>query len=437
MTIPRATRSRARIASAWAARDVVGRPHARALAGTAGLNVTTVLVSSIGGLILARALGPTQRGDLVTIISWPAVLGTIASVGLTQSTCYWVAKRPERASAFMSTAVAAALATGAVLAVLGPWIGALIGRNAAVSHDLALLLAFSPVYIAGGVWASALQAKSIAGWNVARAIQPIFYFVANLSLWLFGWLTLESAVLAFVLSLLLQGIWSLVAAHRIVGHHVRPEPALLGPIYAYGAKVWLAAVPQIVNVRLDLLVLSVMSTISAAQLGVYAVAVSLSWLALPAASAFGSVAFPRIAGATSEVGARRVERLSLVGAGVVAAATISLICVLAPILVPVLFGEGYRDAVAVLWLLAPGTVFLALNLVLGDVLQGQGKPLVRSAGEGLGAVTTLVLLLLLIPPYGIRGAAIASSITYCAVFVFLLWGSHRQQSSSPTDTARV
>jgi O-antigen/teichoic acid export membrane protein len=428
--------SRARIAAGTkAARSAMRGPQARAVAGTAGTSVAIMLVGSVGGLFLARVLGPTHRGDLVAILQWPATIGMVVSLGITQSTCYWISRRPDQATAFMSTAVAASLATGLVVAALGPWIAGLITRNPEVARDLALVLALTPAYIAGGAWMSALQATRISSWNVTRAIQPLVYLLGVVSLWGLGNLTLGGVVAAFAVSLIAQTICSFVVARRVVGHHSRPDWSLLSPLYAYGAKVWLSAVPQVVNVNVDQLVLSVMPGVAAAQLGNYTVAASLSWLSLPASVAFGSVAFPRIARATNERQARRIEHISLVGAGLAVGAIIVPLCVLAPILVPTLFGTGYTDAIVALWLLAPGTIFLALDGVLGDLLQGRGRPILRSVGQGIGAIITVVLLFILIPPFGIRGAAVASSVTYAAVFIFLVWSLRRVRRGQQFEVA--
>jgi O-antigen/teichoic acid export membrane protein len=402
----------------------------RATAGTAGVNIATVVAGSVGGLVLARALGPTHRGELVTILLWPIAIGSLASFGIAQSTVYWVSRSHTKSIPIISTAVAGSLIAGLLIAALGPWIADLIARNQEVRLDLALVLALTPFYITGGVWAAALQATSIARWNVMRCLQPIIYLAAVLILWGLGRLSLSTVVAAFAISLISQTLYAAIAVRRTVGPHSRPHANLLAPLYSYGSKVWLASVPQLVNVNVDQLILSVMPTIVAAQLGNYTVAVSLSWLALPAATAFGSVAFPRIARMAGADTILRMERDSLIGAGVTAAITVGLICALAPAVVTALFGRGYQDAIFALWLLAPGAVFLALNRVLGDVLQGRGRPLIRSASEALGAALTLVLLFVLIPPYGIRGAAITSSVTYAAVFVILLLGLKRARSSA-------
>ena len=420
----------------WLVQRGGSRLHARAVAGTAGTNIAITLASSLGGLFLARVLGPTHRGDLVTILQWPAMIGSMASVGVTQATCYWMSKRPREARSIMSTAVTTALLTGLVVAVAGPWMASAIGRNDQVVRSLTFTFALSPLYIAGGVWMSALQASSIVRWNVARLAQPLVYLAGVICLWGAGGLTLTGAVGAFVGSMVVQSLYVVMSARREVGHLRRPELELLRPLYAYGSKVWLSTVPRLVNVSVDQLVLSVWPGVTAAELGNYAVAVTLSQLVLPVSQAFGSVAFPRIARAHGEADARRIGRLSLAGAAVSATVIIVPVCVLAPVFVPVLFGSGFQSSILALWLLAPGAVFLAMNGVLGDVLQGRGRPLVISVGEGIGALCTVVLLAVLIPPFGIQGAAVASSITYGVVMVFLFWEMRRSRTSRATRPER-
>jgi O-antigen/teichoic acid export membrane protein len=353
------------------------------------------------------------------------MIGSIASVGVTQATCYWVAKRPREARSMMWTAVAVALLTGLVLAVAGPWMASAIGRNDQVVRLLTYVFALSPLYIAGGVWLSALQATNIAWWNVAGLTQPLLYLSGVVCLWRVGALTLLGVVGIYALSLVSQSLCSSILARREVGHYRRPEVRLLRPLYSYGGKVWLSTLPRLVNVSIDQLLLSVWPGVTAAELGNYAVAVSLSWLVLPVAQAFGSVAFPRIARAHGETDARRIERLSLVGAAVSAACVIAAVSALAPVFVPVVFGSGYRSSIVALWLLAPGAVFLAVNQVLGQILQGRGRPLFISMAEGTGALLTVLLLALLIPPFGIRGAAMASTLVYGFVMILLFWGIRR------------
>ena len=410
-------------------------PSARNVAFTAGTNLGATLLTGIGGIFLARSLGATDRGGLVTILLWPAAIGSLASLGLTQATCYWLARRRAQGAAIMATAARAATITGLAVAVAGLGIAPLVGRTDSVTGLLRVVFFLSPLFIAGGVWMSSLQAVNIGVWNRARMIQPVTYSGGVFGLALAQRLTLTTATAAFCCSLILQTWYARKLACRAVDGSEPAQPHLVGTLYRYGVRVWASTVPQLINTRLDQLMLSVMPAVAASELGVYAVAASLSWLALPAATAFGSVAFPAIAGATSEPAIRHIERVSLLGSAGAAAMTLLMVCVAAPFAVPRLFGPDFEGAVSSLWLLAPGTVFLAMNRVLADLLQGRGRPLSTSVGEATAAVVTVLLLLALTPRYGIRGAATASSVAYvCATIVLYarLRAARKQAPPEPT-----
>lgn len=394
----------------------------RNIASTAAVNLGAAVLTSVGGIFLARELGPTDRGGLVTILLWPAVVGSLASLGLTQSTCYWVARRRAQGLAIMSAAARAALATGLIVAVVGTGVAPLVGRTPIVTNLVGVVFLMSPVFIAGGVWMSTLQAVDIGAWNRSRTVQPISYFVGIIGLALAHRLTLTTVTATFCCTLIFQALHARYHARRSVGGSQIEATYPLRSLYEYGVRVWASTIPKLINVRLDQLALSILPAIATSDLGIYAVAASLSWLALPAATAFGSVAFPAVASSTNSIAIRRIERVALLGSAGTAAAVLVAACLVAPFAVPRLIGPDFDGVVVVLWLLAPGTVFLAVNRVLADLLQGRGRPLVTSVGEGSAAVLTIVLLVALTPRFGIRGAAVASTLAYPGATIVLYAG---------------
>lgn len=401
--------------------DAEHQPMVAAVAATAGTNVLLAVVGGGGGIVLARWLGPAARGDLVVIVQWPAILGALASIGITHATTYRVSRDRADAPDIIATASVGALVSGVVLAVVGFLLAPLIGRTPEVVTCLRLLFALSPLYLIGGMWVSALQAVSFRRWNIARSLQPLAYFGVIVVLALAHHLTTRTAVgalvVAFGTNLLLLRFFSGVG----ITLRGRPRARLFRRLYSYGCRVFLSNVPQTINISLDQLVLSVVRSVSSSQLASYAVAVSLASMALPLSVAFGSVAFPRVAATDDEGDRRKVESFSLIGATASAVAVMGALAAVAGWAVPRVFGSGFKPAVVALWLLSPGTVFLALNRVLDDILRGRGRPTAVMVAEGIGAGLTIGLLLIFVPRYGINGAAAVSSSTYALVFAILRW----------------
>jgi O-antigen/teichoic acid export membrane protein len=84
--------------------------------------------------------------------------------------------------------------------------------------------------------------------------------------------------------------------------------------------------------------------------------------------------------------------------------------VLAAPVLPFVFGERFIDAVPVFQLLLPGIVALSLNRLVAQYLGGVRRPEWNTRIAGIGAVLTVALNALLIPPFGAGGAAVATSI---------------------------
>lgn len=403
----------------------------RAVAGTAGTNVLATAAGSLGGLLLARGLGPSDRGVLALVVAWPTFVAVLVAAGLPQAITYFNARRPDQAPAAVATATAAVLVLSVILGVAGALCAPLITDRAEAITQLRLLFLLLPLYVTPVIWIASLQPKRIQLWNVARLVQPVSYFVFVLLLVATGRLNVVIAVSSLIVSLVLQAIVGAALSWTQVGPFVRPRRDMLWPLLGYGVRTVASGFPQIVNARLDQLILSLM--VPAAALGNYAVAVSISLLATPIAYAFGYVAFPRIAAARERKEQQRLERVAILGSVGAAAVILAPLAILSPWLVPLLFGEGFEPAVVAVWILIPGTIALSSNQVAEDILRGRGQPLAPAIAETAGVVATLALLFVLVPRYGIRGAAATSTIAYVGVSLLLIW-IRKRDSLRPFDS---
>jgi O-antigen/teichoic acid export membrane protein len=84
----------------------------------------------------------------------------------------------------------------------------------------------------------------------------------------------------------------------------------------------------------------------------------------------------------------------------------------ATVLVEPVFGRAFGDATEAVYWLLPGVIALSGAKVLSSYLFSQGKMAINSLFAMIALGGTLLFDLLLIPPFGIAGAAAASSIAY-------------------------
>jgi O-antigen/teichoic acid export membrane protein len=185
---------------------------------------------------------------------------------------------------------------------------------------------------------------------------------------------------------------------------------------AFGSRSQVGGILNLLNLRLDVVVLGAMT--GPAQVGVYVVASKYAELLRLPGLALTWVTYPQFAG--RESGARHPEWLSvgrLVALGAVAAVVVAAS---ATVVLPVLYGEAFRDAVVPAVWICLGLVVEPAAGVASGYLLGSGRPGLNSLILGGGFIVTLVLDLLLIPRHGSLGAAWASAAAYLVTDVLLV-----------------
>lgn len=186
----------------------------------------------------------------------------------------------------------------------------------------------------------------------------------------------------------------------------------------YGMRVQIGNWSNSANVRLDQLLLSLFA--APASLGVYVVAVTYANVMMLLPGSATMVMLPDMVNEHRQGAARpclarwyrRVLWTTAAGCTVIAVAGIYL--------VPFLFGSGFAAAVPLLALLAPATLLLGMNQVLMTAFQGIDRPEIGSAAEVVALVVTATALVVLLPRFGMYGAALASLLAYGTCHFYLL-----------------
>jgi O-antigen/teichoic acid export membrane protein len=221
--------------------------------------------------------------------------------------------------------------------------------------------------------------------------------------------------LAMVVALLIGDLMtSLVGGIRLArrGYFAgagRPSVRLAREVAGYGFRAQLGTIALLLNARLDFALVGAL--IGPASLGIYAVATRYAELLRLPALAMNYVLFPAYARAGGAVATERVRAL-LPRIGWVPAAVAVPMALAAPVVLPLFFGEPFSAAVVPAWVLLGGLAVGGIIGVIGAYLSGVGRPGLYSASLAAGLPVTVVLDLLLIPPFGVTGAAAASAVAY-------------------------
>ena len=89
------------------------------IARTACFNVAATAAAALGGIIVARAMGPTVRGEYAAVTSWFGLLLMAGGAGQPAAVCFYVARYPRRARGYVATSRTMMLTTGTVVLLAG------------------------------------------------------------------------------------------------------------------------------------------------------------------------------------------------------------------------------------------------------------------------------------------------------------------------------
>jgi O-antigen/teichoic acid export membrane protein len=379
------------------------------------------LVQAVVGVLLARILGPEDRGELAAVILWPTLMATIGSVGLAQAATYHAAQARRLGTLVGGTLMIAAVASLALVGIGWAILPLVLGNHeSSIVHDGQLFLtAYIPFLLLSMSMMAILNGSHRFAWFQALRLLQIGVIVLGVALLaILDELTVASGAAVYVAAYAASSAVSLAVVLRTVWGHLSFRFGEVRSLLDFGLKSQLSTSMWTLNERADQLVIS--AFFSAASLGLYVVAVTLTSLTTLVGFSFGLVALPMIARLKTLPERQRLARLIVTSTLIVATAVSVPIFIAEPALIRLLFGEEFADAAGVGRVLLVAGIVFALNRVLEALLQAVGRPLESSAGEGLALAVTAGGLAVLLPTLGIMGAGVTSLLAYSASSAFMV-----------------
>ncbi len=389
---------------------------------TAGTNAIVMGFGIVTGMLSARLLGPTGRGELAAIQVFPTLVSVIGVLGVADALVYLVAREPREGGRWLASGMA--LTTLACIPfALGAYLVmpvVLRAQSPAVVEAARFYLLLVLLNATVGLLTHPMQGLGkLTQWNIMRLLPALVWLVLLLLAWVQGEAGAAGLTRSYVLGYATLALpFALIALPRLA-RPFRIEPRRWQPLLRYGLPSVLAYVPGMLNVRLDQMLMAAFLT--AESLGLYAVAVAWSGALLPLLlQAIGSVLVPRIASTQldPEQQSTRLGKGARLGAAAILPALL-ILALITPLLLPLLFGAAFSRAVPAALVLLVAAAFNAMNEVLRAGLRGLGFPGDVLWGELLGLVVTAVCLALLLRPLDLMGAAIASLASYFVVMIVL------------------
>jgi O-antigen/teichoic acid export membrane protein len=401
--------------------QMVGRP-ARAHIATLGTTIAITLAGVITGLLSSRILGPAGKGNLVAITAWSGTLLHAATLGISDATAFFAARRRADIAQVWITGQALAVVLGLAVTVVGwsalPWI--LRTQSSTVQHEAQF---YFVCYVLPGILSLSatawLQGTGDLKWfNISRASNYVVTATSMILASLSGHRTLHAFMIAILLGNAATWPVACIGRFRRGAPRVWPSPRLGLECLRYGWRVQIGSWSAAANLRLDQLALSIL--FPPAELGVYAVGVSYAALLGMLSGSLSLSSYAHLVGAHEEghgvEALTQVHRRPFWGSVLLGGA----LMMIGPYVVPLIFGAGYEQSARLSIVLVPAAVLIGTNQILETGFRAFGKPGLASRAEAVGLVATACLLPPMLPRWGAWGAAVASLIAYGASTMYLV-----------------
>lgn len=411
-------------------------PSRRNLLLTVGAGLLVQLMLVVTGPFLARLLGPAGRGDLAALMLWPVVLVQLGGLGIPAALTYFISRGAHRDET-MRRALAFAAAQVAVLIALQILVVLLVfdDRGTAVRDAALLTIAAVPGLLAHEYGLAVLQSRSdLRRFNVLRVLPTTLFMIAVIVLFLTS-AGLVAVTLSWVAAATSIGaITFTLAFTRRASVPDGDEPAPRDrELLSFGLRGILSANSATDIIRPEQIALVLF--LPSRALGLYVVALAITNLPYFIAKAVGLVAFPAVARHGEPVAARRVAWRYLWIIAAVAGLIVILLLLTASFLIPLFFGEEFRDSVELAYILLGGAFFTAIRRVGAECMRGRGQPGAGTTAEIAAIVWLIAGLAILIPTVGLTGVAIALATSQVASLALLALIAGRRGELHGADAA--
>ena len=389
-------------------RALRSRATVGAVAHVMGIRVVALAGNVCSGLITASCLGPEGRGEQAAMVIAPTVLAAVCTLGLHASLIYNLRSDPEHGTGYFGSAMILTLATGSAATVIGfllmpTWLGRYDAQTVSFAR---VLLVSVPLGVVTPLLSGVLEAHGRFGLaNRVLYFQSLGALGSLCLLAMLGRMTPVTAAAAYAIPSLPSFVYLLLEARRVL----RPRFTLAAPyprrLLRYGVRFYGVDLLGALSGYLDQVV--IVFQLQPAALGAYSIALSLSRVLGVAQGAIAVVLFPSIA-------ARETSRVVEIVARAMRVTTVTnmtgavAIGVAGPSLLLLLYGARFAAAVLPFQILLAEAVVSSAARTLAQAFSGTGRPGVVTGVEVAGVVAALTAMLVLVPAYGIVGAACAT-----------------------------
>lgn len=361
--------------------------------------ITIMIVGLFTTMAMSRYLGPSLKGELAYITNIVSILSIILGLGIEQSYGYFYKRNHIN---FMSKYVKVIKILNLFYLIIFIVLNVLIRNNIFLYISILSLL-----YIVCSQLSYILIIESINKRNKIILFTNSIYCLLIILLYLINKRSIVYPILALIIKV---GIEIFLYINFIKNNNVNKkiyiERSIYKKIFKLGIPAMLMGLMITFNYNIDVIILK--NYVDFRQIGLYTTGVSLANLAWLFSDAFKDVLFSKTAksnGINHVVLAIKINIiLSLI--------MIIIFGFIGKFVILIINGPQFLDSFGVTLIILIGTIPMIFFKLINTIYINEGKQLKSLIILSISVLTNIIMNIIVIPYYGIIGAAISSVISY-------------------------
>lgn len=367
--------------------------------------------------VVARTIGDEATGSYFLALALTTTIGVLDDVGLTSVLIREVAKTPEKASDYLRSVMGVKIFTMPLTVLVAWFLPTVLG----FSQEAADLTKIAVVIML-------LDTLSVSFYGVMRGFHNLKFeslgiFVGQSITAIVGVAALfsgERDLRYLILALMLGSLWNAGFAAFQVARKIGWQSLVPSFVHSAGMlrtsfMFFMAAVFVKVYSYVDSFTINM--TLGKAAVGVYSVAYKLTYAFQFLPMAFVGALYPTLSAQAHDPAlvnktlSGSFRYMALLGAPIVFG-----IAPLAPEIIGFFYGSDFSDAAGTLSVLIFVLLFIFLDFPIGALLNASGRPHIKTGIMGITMIINVVANLVLVPEFGVVGAAYAGLLSFIFMF---------------------
>jgi len=387
-----------------------------------------MFVSFFVSWISARYLGVELKGQYSYLLTISGFVWMVIDLGVYRSYPYFVRKYPLRLQQLFSWSAFQFLLETTVFTILGLLmiqpLSELIGFSFSPAYMIILVLSITFSKFNMQLQALYLGMDKIFDHSMSQFGSALLFLLMLLVGFLvFNWPDRLVWVLSIMLATNLFSIVYYLNRTRWDACFILPDKEFLKLIYTYGFRVFLSSLFILLLIRFDIILIRRMLSFN--EVGIYSVAANIIEVLQVASNVVGGLLLVKLTDSDSlEQKWHIMRRMLLAFLIVLGAANLTFVLV-GRFILSAFYGIAFVPVYSVYLWLIPASFCLSFGSLFNNYLNSKGFPIISIILPAIALLANIIMNLLLIPIWGIVGAAIATSVAYAWWFLSIIIYEHR------------